>query len=130
MSHVQKKRRFFMTVFCIKVDLSADNGATRRLRLFGSITSGNVGEVLLQLTREFDETENILIDFSGITEIDLAGLKLFCSCHRNLLFSGKELRITGHDHAVMRDAIPAEGRQAGWGCGIDWHHSCIWLSGG
>lgn len=119
-----------MSVFCVKVDAPADNRATRRIRLSGSITSGNVGEVLLRLTREFDEAESLLIDFSGITEIDCAGLRLFCSCHRNLLFSGKVLRITGHDHAVMRDAIPAEGRHAGSGCGIDWHHSCIWLSGG
>lgn len=119
-----------MSDFSYKVEAAADNRATRCIKLYGSITSENVGDVLLRLTGEFDGVESILIDFSHVTNIDSAGLKLFCSCHRNLLFSGKVLRITGHNHAAMRNALPPEGYQRGSGCGIDWHHSCIWLAVG
>jgi anti-anti-sigma regulatory factor len=119
-----------MSDFYCKVEAATDNRATRCIKLYGSITSENVGDVLLRLAREFDEMESVLIDFSHVTKIDIAGLKLFCSCHRNLLFSGKVLRITGYDHAAMRAAIPPEGHERGSGCGINWHHSCIWLAVG
>ncbi len=119
-----------MSEFSFMVHAATDNRATSRIRLIGSITGANVGEVLLRLTPLFDGADSILLDFSDVREIDLAGLKLFCSCHRNLLFSGKMLRLTGCNHAVMRGAIPPEGYQRGSGCGIDWHHSCIWLAVG
>lgn len=117
-----------MSDFSCTVEAAADNRATRRIRLCGSITSENVGDVLLRLTGLFAGMDSILLDFSAVTKIDGAGLKLFCSCHRNLLFSGKVLHIAGHKHAAMRAAIPPAGHQRGSRCGIDWHHSCIWLA--
>jgi anti-anti-sigma regulatory factor len=114
--------------FSCRVEASTDNRATRCIKLYGSITSENVGQVLLHLTSAFDEMESVLIDFSHVTKIDGAGLKLFCSCHRNLIFSRKVLHITGLDRAAMGDAILPEGSRRGAACGIDWHHSCIWLA--
>lgn len=118
-----------MGEFSYCVEPAEDNRADLRIRLSGSITACNVDRVLLRLTEVFDRADSILLDFSEVRELDLAGLKLFCSCHRNLLFSGKLLRIAGLSRFVLRGEEGADDQRRRGGCGIDWHHGCIWLVG-
>jgi len=109
-----------------RIETDKGNATPRTIKLSGSITSDNVGEALIHLSTVFDKADNV-IDLSGITEIDFAGLKLICLCHRTLPLSGKVLRITGHDQATIRETIQAEGYQCSLSCSFNSSYSCVWL---
>lgn len=117
-----------MSDFSYTMETATDNRAIRRISLRGSMTSDRVGDLLLPLTVEFAGMDSVLLDFSPVTNIDSAGLKLVCELHRTLLASGKVLRLTGYNRAAMRAALPPQGYRRGSECGIEWHHSCIWLT--
>lgn len=115
--------------YSFQVEVRRDREASTSIRLSGTISSGNVGELLIQLSAIFDRSDKVTIDLSEVRSIDIFGLELFCSCHRSLLFSGKELRITGLDNPAIRATILSEGRQRTLGCAFNSHHSCIWSGG-
>jgi len=115
--------------YSFRVEARSEGDASTDIRLFGTISSCNVGELLIQLSAIFDRTDKVTIDLSEVRNIDIYGLKLFCSCRRSLLFSGKELRITGLDNPAIRTTILSEGYQRTSGCAFNAHHNCIWSGG-
>lgn len=114
-----------MGEFSLQVEPVTGEDLSRSIRLSGSLTSANVGEVLIHLSSVFDKHDNLL-DLSGITEIDYAGLKLICICHRTLPLCGKNLLLTGHTHAVIRDTILSQEYQRRTGCAKDSRCGCVW----
>lgn len=114
-----------MGEYTLQIESVTGNELSQAIRLSGALTSDNVGEVLFHLSSVFDKKENVL-DLSGITEIDFAGLKLICICHRTLPLSGKNLRIIGHTHAVIRDTIVSNDYQHRSKCAKDSHYGCVW----
>ena len=114
-----------MVEYAFRIETAPTDTIQRVIKLSGSITSDNVGEALIHLSTVFDKTDNV-IDLSGITQIDFAGLKLICLCHRTLPLSGKVLRITGHDHTAIRDTIQSEGYQCSSTCSLNSSYSCVW----
>jgi anti-anti-sigma regulatory factor len=117
-----------MSDFSVHTEMEEDN-ALATMKVSGAITLSSVGEFLMQLSTTFDLADNVVIDLSGVTEIDVAGLQLLCSSHRSSLLSSKGLRIVGQDSPAIREPAAASGQVRTSGCEIDTKHTCIWIGG-
>lgn len=96
------------------------------VRIGGPANISTVGAVHRQLVAAFQQADRVTIDLSGLTEIDAAGLQLFCSSHRSSLASGKGFSVTGQDRPVAREAAAALGCLRSSGCAVDTKQTCIW----
>jgi len=115
-----------MSGFSVETAAKQEGNATVTLNITGSITLCSAGELLQQLAGAFERTDDVVIDLSGVTEIDIAGLQLFCSCHRSSLFSNKGFRIIGQDQPAIWETAASAGYLRKSGCAIDTKHTCIW----
>lgn len=118
-----------MDEFSLATVSSAENNASVMFRISGAVTLSGVGKLLLQLAGNFDRAEHVVIDLSEVTEIDVAGLQLFCSCHRSSLLTNKDFSITGQHQPAVWSAAAAIGCLRKSGCSIDTKHTCIWAGG-
>jgi len=103
--------------------------ASITLKINGQINISSVGRLLLQLSASLEHSDEVFIDLSGVTEIDFAGLQLFCSCHRSSLFTSKGYRIIGQDQPAIWHTATAIGKVRKKHCSIDSKRTCIWVSG-
>jgi len=99
------------------------------VKIIGPMNVSNVSTVLLRLLAAFEQADSVTIDLSGITEIDAAGLQLFCSAHRSSIFSNKEFKIIGQEQPEIWKAAAAMGCLRKSGCALDTEHTCIWTGG-
>jgi ABC-type transporter Mla MlaB component len=108
-------------------DYRAETGSIA-LKIDSQINISSVGRLLLQLASNLELADEVFIDLSGVTEIDFAGLQLFCSCHRSSLLATKRYRIIGQDHPAIWNAAAAAatGMLRKAHCTIDSKHTCIW----
>jgi len=98
----------------------------------GAMNVSNVSAVLMSLLATFDQADSVTIDLSNVTEIDTAGLQLFCSAHRSSIFYNKEFSITGQEQLEILKSASAMGSMGCLhksGCALDMHHTCIWTVG-
>jgi len=76
------------------------------------------------LQQALDNGSNLRLDLSGVEEVDLSCLQLFCSTHKFLLHSGRQLTIAGAHDAFYRTAAAA-GFCRRKGCGKDAQGACV-----
>jgi anti-anti-sigma regulatory factor len=64
----------------------------------GDMTINHIGELKDRLVEALDSAEQVTVDVSAATAIDVAGLQLLCACHRSSTERGKRmcLRIGGN----------------------------------
>jgi ABC-type transporter Mla MlaB component len=118
-----------MSAFSVHAIPMPEEPGSVDLKITGPMNVSSVGELLMQLLAAYDRSESVTIDLSGVTEIDAAGLQLFCSCHRSSIFSNKEFGITGQEQPAIRTAAEAMGCLRKSGCALGTEHSCIWTAG-
>lgn len=119
-----------MGEFSVRIDAIPEVHDSIVVKVSGPANICNVSSLLLQLLAAFEQSEDVTIDLSGVTEIDVAGLQLFCSSHRSSIFSNKGFHITGQDQPAIWEAARASGQLRTSGCAIDTEHTCIWTRGG
>jgi len=118
-----------MDDFSVRVEAIPDEIGAVVVKITGPTNITNVSSLLLQLMAAFDQADSVTIDLSGVTEIDVAGLQLFCSSHRSSIFINKGFRITGQNQPVIWEVAAASGQLRTSGCAIDTKHTCIWTGG-
>ena len=118
-----------MDDFSVQVESVSEEVGAVVVKITGPTNIGNVSSLLLRLVAAFEQADSVTIDLSGVTEIDAAGLQLFCSSHRSSIFINKGFRITGQDQPVIWSAASASGQLRTSGCAIDTQHTCIWTGG-
>ena len=71
---------------------------TGTLVLSGEMTIQHVSDLQTSLVEAFDGAEQVTIDVSATTAVDVAGLQLLCACHRMSISHGQKmcLRIGGN----------------------------------
>lgn len=106
-----------------------EEAGTVVVRVTGPTSITNVSILLMRLLAAFEQSDNVVVDLAGVTEIDVAGLQLFCSSHRSSIFMNKGFRITGQNQPAIWEAAAASGQLRTSGCAIDAHHTCIWTGG-
>lgn len=118
-----------MNDFSVQIETLPDAVDSVVVKINGSTNVTNVSSLLMQLLAAFEQADNVVVDLGGITEIDVAGLQLFCSSHRSSIFANKGFRITGQDQPAVWAAATASGQLRTSGCAIDTQHTCIWTGG-
>jgi len=117
-----------MNVQSLQTIIDRVNTASINFKINGPINISSVGRLLLQLSASLEHSDEVCIDLSGVTEIDFAGLQLFCSCHRSSLFTSKGYQITGQDQPAIWAAAAVIGKLRKSRCIIDSKHTCIWVA--
>ena len=71
------------------------------LRLDGELTIYRAAELKLLLIDALQNTNELEIDLSGVTELDTAGTQILMLAKRMAQSMQRELRITGHSAVVL-----------------------------
>lgn len=118
-----------MVDFSVQVEALPGETGSVVVRVAGPTSTAAVSVLLMKMLEAFEQTNDVILDLCGVTEMDAAGLQLLCSSHRSSIFSNKEFRITGQDRPAIRETAAASGRLRTSGCVIDERHTCIWTGG-
>ena len=110
----------------VLVEIMPEDVSSVVVKIFGPVNIVNVNVLLMQLLYASNHSDNLLIDLAGVTEIDVAGLQLFCSSHRSSIFNKKGFKITGQNQTVIWEKAFEAGQLRSSGCVIDTQNSCIW----
>ena len=78
-----------------------DTSDYRRLELSGEMVVRNLSRALPRLRESLEGATSILVDLSGVSELDSAGVQVLISLKKQSLASGQKLRLTGHSPAVL-----------------------------
>lgn len=115
-----------MADFSVRLETVLGDAGSVIVKINGPTTISNVSILLMKLLEAFDQSDNVVLDLTGVTEIDVAGLQLFCSSHRSSIFINKGFKITGQNQPVIWEAAAASGQLRTSGCAVDTKDTCIW----
>ncbi|MBU5612962.1 STAS domain-containing protein [Geomonas azotofigens] len=91
----------------------------------GEMTIANVGELRERLLQAFAAGKPVELSVAGLTDIDVTGLQLLCSCHRTSVARGLPCTVTGRNEALAATAAVA-GMPRLKGCVMDVDRTCVW----
>jgi len=114
----------------VLAETTRDEVGSITLCFTGFVNNSSVSGLLMLLADIFKNCDGVVIDLSGVTEIDVSVLKLFCSCHCSSIFFNKGFRMIGNDRQVIWDAAASAGCQCKSECIINSKHRCLWAVGG
>jgi anti-sigma B factor antagonist len=78
-------------------------GSTVRIRALGEIDSSSAGALRAELDAVLDGTPGeVVLDLTGVTFLDSAGLSTLAAAHRRAGGDGVRLRVLASGRAVMR----------------------------
>ncbi|MBA4373154.1 MAG: anti-sigma factor antagonist [Thermodesulfovibrio sp.] len=110
----------------MKMEKQPDN--TGKLVLTGDLTIQHVTELRGVLLQAMQEVEQLTLDMSGVTDIDVPCLQLLCSAHRTFHGSGKKIEIQEGGPEVLKKTMNAAGYSSHV-CGAGEALSCLWKGG-
>lgn len=115
----------------LKVSVSKGEGTPTALvvSVGGAVTVQSVGELKESLLQALAGAEQLCLDLSGVTEIDLAGLQLLCAAHRSSLQHNKRFCISTGENDIIGTAGMEAGFQRHVGCSLDKDKTCLWVGG-
>ena len=116
-----------MSDLTLSYTLSPD-GSTLQISAAGRLAIDTAAELHGLLLEETTAT-NILLDVSGIEEIDLAGMQLICSACRTALGVQKRFNFSGCMPPDVKKAIETVGLQRQSTCKHNTDLPCIWCGG-
>lgn len=97
----------------------------RTLELTGKATIAQALQLKEALLAAVAAASELQLDLSGLTEVDLTALQLFCAAHRCACSAGKALVVTrGADKVSGAASTAGFYRQVG--CPGNWSASCVW----
>jgi len=109
----------------MKFEAAAEATSPSTIRITGAVTILTVAALQKGLLSAFETTRNVIIDISGVKELDLAGMQLLCSAHRSSYAHGMEFNVVGHNQLVWQMAT-ASGHLRHKGCEQDCKNTCMW----
>jgi ABC-type transporter Mla MlaB component len=110
----------------VEVIPAADAASATKINVVGSVMLPWIGKLQQELLAAFTQSENINMDLSGVTELDLAGMQLLCSAHRSSIVQGKEFRVSGYN-PLLWEMAAASGHLRSKGCEPDINNTCVWI---
>lgn len=99
------------------------------LKVSGRVTIAQALGFQEELLGALAEADELQLDLSGVTAMDLSGLQLLCAAHLSAETAGKTLRISDGANEIFRGVAAAAGFLRHVGCARDTTCSCIWQGG-
>jgi len=98
------------------------------LRLQGDLTIRSAGEVKASFIKALVESEEVAVDFDGVSEVDLTCLQLLCSAHRSATRLNKRFLFADSNRPeAFLALVEAAGFARSMGCSLDCGKSCLWM---
>ncbi|ACD95456.1 STAS domain-containing protein [Trichlorobacter lovleyi] len=107
---------------------TSSDGSALKISVAGRLAIDTAAELHGLLLEEIPST-NILLDVSGIEEIDLAGMQLICSACRTALRVQKRFNFSGCISPDVKKTIECVGLQRQSTCKHNADLPCIWCGG-
>lgn len=95
----------------------ATNGGVLTLR--GEATIQHVAELKKALVEAVETAEQVTIDVSSITAVDVAGVQLLCACHRYTTSCGKKMSLRLGENKRFADFLEEVGLHLNFICNHD-----------
>lgn len=94
------------------------------MTLQGELTIRSVGEFKNSLLEAFDSAEQVTVDVSSTTDVDVAGVQLLCACQRSSASRGKQMRLRLGDNKRFADFLAEIGLPPDFICNHDEKELC------
>lgn len=105
----------------------ADVPGRQTLKVCGRLTVEEASGWRDALLAAMEGADELRVDVSEVTAVDLAGLQILCASHQSAEFSGKRFTLFDGGNQVFRKVIADAGFQRHIGCARDNTNSCIWV---
>jgi anti-anti-sigma regulatory factor len=106
---------------------SGDGKTMKTLKISGRLTVEEASAVREQLLAALEGSQELQVDLSEVTAVDLAGLQILCSSHQGAELAGKRFQLADGGNPIFRKAMAEAGFQRHIGCARDNTNSCIWV---
>jgi len=114
-----------MSVGAMNFAVNRLNGTTI-LSFYGELTVQYANEILFALTESIKSSDNLVLNFGGVTDVDLSCLQLLCAAHRSAMRSNKQLSFDVRHNAILRETLSDAGFLEHQGCPFETGVSCPW----
>jgi anti-anti-sigma factor len=116
-----------MTGFSMTISTSQEAPTVREITMFGAMTIHHAAEIRTAMLDAFSEADEVRMGMSQVNEIDVVGLQLLCSAHRNSIAVNKLFKLVECRNASVKKTITDAGLKRHVGCVRDVDHTCIWM---
>jgi len=99
------------------------------LKVSGSVTIAQAAQFKEALLEAFQGADELLVDLSGATGVDLTALQLLCAAHQSCEQAGKRFGVVDGAGGIFRSVSADAGFLRHVGCARDTTGSCIWVGG-
>ena len=99
------------------------------LMLSGEVTIHHVSHIKNSLVEAFASAEQVTIDVSTTTAVDVAGVQLLCACHRYSKARGKKMCLRLGDNSHFADFLGDVGFSLNFICNHGENDQCVWATG-
>ena len=110
----------------LRIDKTGQHGV---LMLGGALTIHCAEEAKSLLLSAMGSIEDVALDLSGVTEIDLCGFQLLCSAWRTARQRNKRVAHVGAIPVAFLNAAEEAGECIQPGCAAAGHEKCPWKRG-
>jgi anti-anti-sigma factor len=107
------------------LNISNDTG---ELILDGDVTAESARALHGALLDPQGAVTDLVVNMSGVREIDVTCLQLLCSAHHAAMKEGRKIKLANVNQATM-DTMESLGFIRHTGCREDTAGSCLWLMG-
>lgn len=98
------------------------------LTLQGDLTIRSATEIKALLIKALVESDQVSVNFDGVSEVDVTCLQLLCSAHRSATRLNKRFLFTGVNRPdAFLALVEAAGFARSMGCSLDCGKSCLWM---
>lgn len=92
----------------------------------GDVTIGHVADLKARLVEAFENANEVVVDVSMATAIDVAGVQLLCACHRFSNNQGKKMCIRLGENDRFLDFLEEVGFSRVFVCNNGNNSDCLW----
>lgn len=103
-----------------------ESGKRGVLCLDGELTIQRAAELKVILLTSLGDVEDLVLDWAGVTGLDVSGLQLLCAAYRTAAKANKRLTSTGSPPDVFTQTIRDAGFAGEQICSLDHDQSCLW----
>jgi len=102
-----------------------DETNTGTLMLSGELTIHHVSDLKISLAEALDSAEQVTVDVSATTAVDVAGVQLLCACHRFSRARDKQMCLRIGDNNRFADFLGDVGFPLSFICNHGENDKCV-----
>jgi len=92
----------------------------------GDLTIAHVAELKERLVEAFNTAQDVTIDVSASTALDVAGVQLLCACHSYSCKNGKSMHLEVGENQFFNAFLDEVGFSRSFVCNKGGDEGCLW----